>query len=41
MSLGRLVPRGEKDVLIVPMDVLLRVSWNPFFRYVADRVERW
>ncbi len=41
VSLGRLVPRGEKDVLIVSMDVLLRVSWNPFFSYVADRVDRW
>ena len=41
VSLGRVTPRGEKDVLIVPIEVLMRVSWNPFFSYLADRLERW
>ncbi len=41
VSLGRVAPRGEKDVLIVPIEVLMRVSWNPFFSYMADRLERW
>ncbi len=41
LSLGRVTPRGEKDVLIVPVEVLMRVSWNPFFSYLADRLERW
>jgi alpha-beta hydrolase superfamily lysophospholipase len=40
VRLGQLTPRGEKDVLIVPLDSLMRVSWNPFFGYLADRVER-
>ena len=41
VALGRVTPRGEKDVLIVPIEVLMRVSWNPFFSYLADRLERW
>jgi alpha-beta hydrolase superfamily lysophospholipase len=40
LSLGRLIPRGEKDVLIVPIESLMRVSWNPFFPYLADRIDR-
>jgi len=40
ISLGRLIPRGEKDVLIVSIDSLMRVSWNPFFPYMADRIDR-
>jgi len=40
ISLGRLIPRGEKDVLIVSIDSLMRVSWNPFFPYLADRIDR-
>ncbi len=41
VALGRVVPRGEKDVLVVPLDALMRVSWNPFFSYMAGRIERW
>jgi len=41
VSLGRLSPRGEKSVLIVPEEVLMRLTWNPFFPYLARRVERW
>ena len=41
VSLGRLSPRGEKSVLIVPEEVLMRLTWNPFFPYLAQRVERW
>jgi alpha-beta hydrolase superfamily lysophospholipase len=41
VALGRVVPRGEKDVLLVPLDALMRVSWNPFFPYLAARIEQW
>ena len=37
-SLGALTPRGEKQVLIVPADLLLRLRYNPFFEYQANRV---
>ena len=33
--------RGEKGALIIPADVLARVSWNPFFPYLASRVDHW
>ncbi len=38
VSLGTLTPRGEKQVLIVPADLLLRLRHNPFFEYQASRV---
>jgi hypothetical protein len=40
VSLGRLSPRGEKSVLIVPQEVLMRLTWNPFFPYLAARVQQ-
>ncbi len=41
VSLGRLSARGEKGSLIVPAEVLMRLTWNPFFPYLAKRVEGW
>lgn len=41
ISLGRLSLRGEKGALIIPADVLMRVTWNPFFSYLSNRVDRW
>jgi alpha-beta hydrolase superfamily lysophospholipase len=41
ISLGRLSPRGEKGALIIPAEVLMRVTWNPFYPYLARRVEEW
>jgi len=38
ISLGTFSPRGEKQVLIVPADLLLRLRHNPFFEYQASRV---
>jgi alpha-beta hydrolase superfamily lysophospholipase len=38
VALGRLSPRGEKAILTVPVDSLMRVSWNPFFPYMAGRI---
>jgi len=39
IHLGQLAPRGERNVLIVSMDALLRISFNPFFPYVLGRIE--
>jgi hypothetical protein len=41
VALGLLSPRGERSVLTVPIDVLMRVSSNPFFPYLAKRVSEW
>ena len=34
ISLGALMPRGEKHVLTVPKELLMRVRFNPFFSYM-------
>jgi alpha-beta hydrolase superfamily lysophospholipase len=39
VSLGTIAPRGETGALIVGLDALLRVSSNPFYAYVAGRIE--
>ena len=41
VALGLLSPRGEKSVLTVPVEVLMRISANPFFPYLAKRVSEW
>ncbi len=38
VALGRLSPRGERAVLTVPLDMLMRAAWNPFFPYMAARI---
>jgi alpha-beta hydrolase superfamily lysophospholipase len=40
VHLGAISPRGERGVLIVNLDALLRVSSNPFFPYVLDRIDQ-
>ena len=39
IHLGTLAPRGERNVLIASMDMLLRLSFNPFFPYLKQRIE--
>jgi hypothetical protein len=41
VALGLLSPRGERAVLTVPVDVLMRVSSNPFFPYLSERLSAW
>ena len=41
IRLGLLAPRGERSVLTVPVDTLMRVSYNPFFSYLSDRTVTW
>jgi hypothetical protein len=38
VNLGRLSPRGEKGVLTVANEVLMRLSSNPFFPVISERV---
>jgi hypothetical protein len=38
IHLGLLAPRGERNVLIASLDALLRVSSNPFFPYLLERI---
>ena len=41
VRLGTLSPKGERAVLTVPLDTLMRASCNPFFPYLAARVTAW
>jgi pimeloyl-ACP methyl ester carboxylesterase len=41
IRLGRVGPRGERAVLTVPFDQWMRLSWNPFFPYLEERVAAW
>ena len=38
---GAWSPRGERSVLTVPFDQWMRLSWNPFFPYLEERVAAW
>lgn len=40
-NLGTLQPRGERGVLTVPVEQLVRLTWNPFFPYLEERVRSW
>ena len=40
VHLGSIAPRGERGVLILNLDALLRVSSNPFFPYLLKRIEQ-
>jgi hypothetical protein len=39
IELGTMAGRGERGALIVSLDALLRVSSNPFFDYVRERID--
>jgi hypothetical protein len=41
LPIGRLSPRGERAVLTVGTDTLMRLSSNPFFAFVAERISAW
>ena len=39
VNLGALATRGERGLLIVSLDSLTRMSSNPFFSYMMERIE--
>lgn len=39
IRLGTAAPRGERGALILNLDAVLRISSNPFYPYVRDRIE--
>jgi alpha-beta hydrolase superfamily lysophospholipase len=41
IPIGRLSPRGERAVLTVGTDTLMRLSSNPFFPFVEQRITGW
>jgi alpha-beta hydrolase superfamily lysophospholipase len=41
IRLGELEPRGERGVLLMPVDDLMRLKCNPFFPYLEERLRAW
>jgi alpha-beta hydrolase superfamily lysophospholipase len=41
LPIGRLSPRGERAVLTVGTDTLMRLSSNPFFPFISERIGGW
>jgi hypothetical protein len=39
VSLGSLATRGERGILIVSIDSLLRMASNPFFDFMIGKIE--
>lgn len=39
VQLGAMAARGERAVLVVSLDALIRMSSNPFFSYMMERIE--
>jgi hypothetical protein len=38
VPLGSVEPRGERDLLAVPIDLFTRLRYNPFFPYIERRL---
>jgi alpha-beta hydrolase superfamily lysophospholipase len=41
IRLGQLEPRGERGVLLMSVDELMRLKCNPFFPYLEERLRAW
>jgi alpha-beta hydrolase superfamily lysophospholipase len=41
VRLGRLDPRGERGVLLMSVEDLMRLTCNPFFPYLEERLREW
>ena len=37
-NLGTFSPRGERDILTVPINMLMRLRYNPFYSYMEQRI---
>ncbi len=38
INLGTFAPRGERRILIIPADLLMRLRYNPFFEYMERKI---
>lgn len=41
LRFGNIDLHGERNVLAVPLQQLMRISWNPFYPYLEERVRAW
>jgi hypothetical protein len=38
IALSKITLRGERGVIKIPADEMLRLKWNPFYDYLEQRV---
>ena len=38
INLGSFAPRGEKKILVIPTELLMRLRYNPFFDYMERKI---
>lgn len=41
LFLGALEPRGERQLLVVPVEQFMRLTYNPFYSYLESRAATW
>ena len=41
LRVGALEPRGERQLLVVPVEQFMRLSYNPFYSYLEARAADW
>jgi alpha-beta hydrolase superfamily lysophospholipase len=41
LHVGALEPRGERALLVVPVEQFMRLSYNPFYSYLESRAAAW
>jgi alpha-beta hydrolase superfamily lysophospholipase len=41
LRVGALEPRGERQLLVVPVEQFMRLSYNPFYSYLESRAAAW
>ena len=41
VRLGSVAAHGEVGVLVLSVDTLVRLSWNPFYSYLQGRIDAW
>jgi len=38
INIGTFAPRGEREILAVPINLLMRLRYNPFFQFIEQRI---
>ena len=38
INIGSFAPRGERKLLIIPTELLMRLRYNPFFDYMERKI---
>ena len=38
INIGTFAPRGEREILAIPINLLMRLRYNPFFQFIEQRI---